>query len=364
MILATPFPHWFALAAGAALALALGYGCARWIGPHGFMDHPGDRHGHDVPTPRTGGIALLLVITVGFLLGFRRLELRPEQWAGLVGLAVLGLLDDRWGLRARHKALGGLAIACLMAAPAAGRIVELQPQVQLLGGIPVPPVWPVAFLMLVLLYWFVPQALNLIDGANGLAIGYGLVVLGALAFAGHPLSYCAGALLGLLALNWPRSRHFLGDTGSLVLGLLLAMEVKRGVGMVDPNLVLWIFAYPILDVATVVAIRFLAGRSIGIGDRSHLHHQWIDRFPRWKQLVVPALWLQAGMCASAVVARGWGWLVPILGLSMLALQSLWFVLRSLPEPATDTLDLRTLQAVPAKDEEPGESPAGGGYFAA
>ena len=349
-----------ALLAGVAIALVLSLAAARWIGPLGFMDLPHGRKGHDVPTPATAGIALLAALGIGFLLGFKRLELHPEQWAGLILLAIVGTLDDRFGLKARHKALAGLLVACLIAIPGATRVVELQPHVNLFSLIPLPPVWPLAFLLLVLLYWFVPQAMNLIDGANGLALGYGLVVLGVLALAGRPLGFCAGTLIGLLLLNWPRAKHFLGDAGSLVLGLLLALEVKQSVGLLNPDLILWIFAYPILDVIQVVAIRLLNGRRLGVGDRNHLHHQWMDRFPKLRHLVVPGLWLQAGLCASAVIAEGWGWIFPVLGLSLLVGQVLVFVVQSLEAPA----EVVEFRAVAVDEEDGGHSNPGGGFDAA
>jgi len=358
----TPADHGLALLAGAGVALLGGLAAIRWIGPMGFMDLPRGRHSHEAPTPRTGGIVLVAALLAGYFLGFKRLGLRPEQWVGLFALAAVGLVDDRYGLRARYKAVAGLLVAGLVAAPAAYRVVEAQPSLQLFGSLPLPPVWPVAFALLVLLYWFIPQAMNLIDGANGLALGYGLVVLGVLALAGHPLGFCAGVLLGLLALNWPRARHFLGDTGSTVLGLLLALEVKRAVGLVNPDLVLWVFAYPIVDVATVVAIRVLTGRALGQGDRSHLHHQWMDRFPRWRALAVPWLWLQAALCASAVLVRGWGWALPVLGLSLLVAQALVFIVQAMLTPREAEPEVLAFKPVPVEEDD--KPPSGDDYFAA
>lgn len=360
----TPTDHGLALLAGAGVALLGGLVAIRWVGPQGFMDVPRGRHSHEAPTPRTGGIVLFAALLVGYLLGFKRLDLQPEQWVGIFALAAVGIVDDRYGLRARYKAVAGLLIAGLVAAPAAYRVVEAQPSLQLFGALPLPPVWAVAFSLLVLLYWFIPQAMNLIDGANGLALGYGLVVLGALALAGRPLSFCAGVLLGLLALNWPRARHFLGDSGSTVLGLLLALEVKRAVGLVNPDLVLWVFAYPIVDVGMVVAIRILTGRALGQGDRSHLHHQWIDRFPRWRALAVPWLWLQAALCASAVLVRGWGWALPVFGLSLLVAQALVFITQAVLTPREEEPEALAFQTVPLEDDEDPPRPSGDDFFAA
>ena len=360
MILDALAPHAPALVTGVGVALLAGIAAARWIGPRGFMDMPHGRKGHDEPTPATAGIALVATIAVGYLLGFKRLQLQPEQWLGLFALAVVGILDDKYGLKARHKAIAGLLVAAMIALPGASQIVEAQPHLMLFGLVPLPPVWPLAFGLLVLLYWFVPQAMNLIDGANGLALGYALVILGVLALAGRPLSYCAGTLLGLLLLNWPRAKHFLGDAGSLVLGLLLALEVKQSVGLLNPDLILWIFAYPILDVIQVVAIRLLNGRRLGVGDRNHLHHQWMDRFPKLRHLVVPGLWLQAGLCASAVIAEGWGWIFPVLGLSLLVGQVLVFVVQSLEAPA----EVVEFRAVAVDEEDGGHTNPGGGFDAA
>lgn len=352
--------HGPALLCGAGIALLLGLLAARLLGPLGFVDHPAGRKHHDRPTPTTGGLVLLATLVLGALLGFKRLDLHPEQWVGLVALAAVGIVDDRFGMRARHKALAGLLIAVAMAVPGAERVVQLHPTYQLLGFIPLPPVWPLAFALLTLLYWFVPQALNLIDGANGLAIGYGLVVFGVLAFSGRPLAFCVGTLLGLLALNWPRAIHFLGDSGSLVLGLLLAFEVKRGAGVVDPDNILWVFAYPIFDVITVVAIRLRSGRALGEGDRNHLHHQWMRRFPEWNGWVVPGLWVQAALCASAPLVYGRGWLLPGLGLFLLAGQSLLFIVQAQVEPRHG--EARPTAA--ARPEEGTDGSPSGGFDAA
>lgn len=364
MILFNPNAHAANLATGALVAAALAWAAARWLGPRGLMDVPGDRHGHEQPTPRTGGLALFAAIALGYALGFRRLDLMWEQWLGLVVLAATGLVDDRWGLRARHKALVGLLVAGVMAAPGATRMVLAHPSFDLLGFLPLPPVWPLAFLLLLLLYWFIPQAMNLIDGANGLAIGYALVLVAALALAGRPLSFFAGILVGLLALNWPRARHFLGDSGSLALGLLLALEVKRGVGVIDPDFVLWMFAYPLVDVATVVTIRLLLGRSLGLGDRSHLHHQWLDRFPNHRRWVVPGLWLQAGLCASAPLVHGWGWLIPGLGLSLLAGQAFAFISLSVVSGRVTAAEDLALQSIEEDESTDGKNPPGGTHHAA
>ncbi|MBI4913961.1 MAG: undecaprenyl/decaprenyl-phosphate alpha-N-acetylglucosaminyl 1-phosphate transferase [Acidobacteria bacterium] len=327
-----PFPYPRFLLALLA-ALAMGWVLARWLGPRGFMDVPSGRRNHEFPVPRTAGLAFWILVVAGHLGGILEFPLRPMEWAGLGVLVLVGFLDDRFGLRARWKALAGLAVALIIAVPGAMALVAMKPNLHLLG-LHIPPLLPVGILLLTILYWSIPHAFNLIDGAHGLAMGYALIVLGFLAAAGSPRPAAMGLLVGLLAFNWPRAKHFLGDCGSLGLGLLLALLAKKAVGATDPNLVLWLFAYPIVDTSLVVAIRLSQGRNLGEGDRSHLHHQWGDRFPGLRACVAPLLWAQAALCASAVVVRGAWWILPWTGAGLLLGQALYFYWRALNPRAT------------------------------
>lgn len=106
-------------------------------------------------------------------------------------------------------------------------------------------------------------------------------------------AYLMGALTALLALNFPRGRQFLGDTGSLALGTLFAILGIHLLAVQSPNHLLFAFAYPIVDVLMVMAIRKANGRSLGEGDRNHFHHQWLKVFPgrplaAWGLTLLPA----------------------------------------------------------------------------
>ncbi|MBS1783800.1 MAG: hypothetical protein JST24_00055 [Acidobacteria bacterium] len=144
-----------------------------------------------------------------------------------------------------------------------------------------------------------------------------------------------GALAALLALNFPRGRQFLGDTGSLALGTLFAILGIHLLAVQSPNHLLFAFAYPIVDVLMVMTIRKANGRSLGEGDRNHFHHQWLDLLPgrplaAWSLTLLPAFGcmqvLQAYPGHRVIAWAGFAWLV---------VAATWFFRRSL-EPKAET----------------------------
>ncbi len=263
---------------------------------YGWVDAPdhgqvGGRKLHRSPIPRLGGIAIFLAYGVSFLvllalpLNAGRLvtvelglvaRLAP---AALVIFAV-GVVDDVWGLPAWQKLVGQLAAAG--AAHAAG--------VTLIGvGGYVLPDWaqlPLTIAWLVLL----TNAINLIDGMDGLATGVGLfaaltMLTSALLVGNIPLAMAtvplAAALLGFLRYNFNPATIFLGDCGSLLIGFLLgcfgliwSQKSATLLGVTAPLLAL---AIPLLDVFLAIVRRFLKRQSIFGADRGHIHHRLLDR---------------------------------------------------------------------------------------
>jgi UDP-GlcNAc:undecaprenyl-phosphate GlcNAc-1-phosphate transferase len=245
-----------------------------------------------------------------------QLPISGSEWICLYGLALLGALDDRHSLSPRIKALVGLGLAFTLAVPVS-QAFALDRPVAILMRIPIPTNPPLFTLPLLMLwFWAVPQAFNLIDGLDGLATGLALLMatflLGGRGLAGTP--FLLGALIGIFLLNWPWPFHFLGDCGAYFLGGLLGLLALRTRAFEYPSLALWVFAYPILDMALVITIRFLRGKPIAGGDRSHLHHQLADILgTHW---TVPLLWVQAAALAVGPTAfPGSQWICwPALGL--------------------------------------------------
>jgi UDP-GlcNAc:undecaprenyl-phosphate GlcNAc-1-phosphate transferase len=268
-----------------------------------------------------GGQALVGTLAIGYFLTANVFVYSAGFWIGLLPLAALGLVDDLFDVRARWKALASMAIAATVAAICTQSVLApSQAGAFQLFGLSLPGHPILAWALLLMLFWGMPQAFNLIDGANGLTLGYALVVLVILGLAGASIAVPLGAVAGVLLLNWPRSRLFLGDCGSLSLGLLLAILAFQTFGSRRPEAILWLFAYPILDVTQVVMVRIATGQALGAADRNHLHHRWEALLGSHAVFRVPILWAQAALCASGALLAGPWMLLPWTGLMILLLQ--------------------------------------------
>jgi UDP-GlcNAc:undecaprenyl-phosphate GlcNAc-1-phosphate transferase len=264
------------------------------LGSVGFLDHPdGLRKKHAGPVPRVGGIGIAIsyvaALTIAFLLPIRSGNIlhpaMPEIWKlGAVASLVLltGILDDLRGLTAWQKLLGIGSAGVL--AYFAGIRVDLH-QFPALAAYP----W-IGFVVTVI--WLVgcTNAFNLIDGMDGLAAGVGLfasatmlvaaLVQGnvGLALATIPL---VGCLLGFLRYNFNPASVFLGDSGSLLIGFLLAcfgaLWSQKSVTLVALMAPVLAVSVPLLDVAVSIARRFLRHQPIFQGDRGHIHHKLLER---------------------------------------------------------------------------------------
>jgi UDP-GlcNAc:undecaprenyl-phosphate GlcNAc-1-phosphate transferase len=265
------------VALGALFAIALTPPAIRLAWRVGYLDHPEARKLHTKATALLGGT---VVFVAGLAAWWLVLRLRggpgdPQALRLLGGALVallLGLWDDRFGMRPWLKALGQAAAGAALVA--AGRVPDL--------GLPVP--LEIA-IMLVLLVGLM-NAVNFLDNMNGM-VG-GLAAIGLSAFAVHSLARgavglacaqlaLAGACVGFLRYNFPKARIFLGDAGSLLLGYSLGASAvlafvasPPGWGRVGPLLML---AYPAFDLIFVVVNRLRDGRKFYLGGRDHSNHR-------------------------------------------------------------------------------------------
>lgn len=260
----------------------------------GILDVPDrERKLHAKETPLGGGFAVFisaLMATAGVFLGARLITdeipiqpfVIPLMFASLVILGV-GLAFDVLKIRIRQKLLGQcVAIAILVASgihfdeiSVFGRDVSLG-----LLAIPLTAMWLL----------FAINSLNLLDGADGFASTIGIVIcLTLAAMSWHMGNYTgmviaasmAGALAGFLIFNFPPSSIFLGDSGSMLIGLIvgvLAMQsnVKSAAtyALATPIALL---AIPLFDSLAAIARRGLTGRPLAAGDRAHIHHAMMRR---------------------------------------------------------------------------------------
>jgi len=299
MLTAVPLTY-LAQAAAAAffaglLILMLRRPAERW----GLVDHPGGRKRHAAPVPLTGGIAITAGLIFALAVSFSAFAQYSAFFAGVLLLALVGLMDDLGEVSPGTKLLLQVVAALLMTSWGENFLVNLG---DLFGTNPINTRhWAIPLTVLAALA--VVNAINMLDGLDGLA---GSLVLGILlvltAFAwsiGDPnsakiLIVLAGALAGFLFFNlpWPlRGRHrtFMGDAGSMVLGFAVAWFsvalTQRGAVTVPPPVMLWVLGIVLMDVFTVTVRRLARRRSPMAADRDHIHHMLLRRgFGPWQTL--------------------------------------------------------------------------------
>ena len=296
----------------------------------GVVDHP-DSHRklHGGVVARAGGTAVLFAVLAVCAVAVFRLELRVLRvesfipylalLTAMIGIWLLGLADDIWTLRGRQKLLGQILLATLLVS--AGFNMQV---VQFLGlnidlgllGFPLSVLWLLA----------TTNALNLIDGADGLCSTLGAIICAALGllaavnnhFAEAAIAFAfSGALLGFLVFNFPPASIFLGESGSLLIGMVAGALAIRcslmgtaGVAFLAP---LAILSLPVLDSAMAIVRRKLTGRSIYTTDRAHLHHTLRNKGlgDRGMLLTVTVLSLITAAGALSGQLLGREWLAPI-----------------------------------------------------
>ena len=293
----------------------------RWCVRNGLVDDPGHRKIHAHPIPLAGGLAVLTGLIVPWVLGaigmhvgvfaadaLERLRYGLEHRAlqllavllGAIGITFLGWLDDKHELKPGFKFAGQFLVATLVAA-AGLRISLFVPNI--------------VFSYVVTILWILTliNAFNFMDNMNGLCSGLGTICallfgieaawLGQYLVAGLAF-LCAGALAGFLPYNFPRANAFLGDSGSHLVGYLMAVlailphfystKHPKPFAVFSPLLIL---AVPLGDLAWVVCHRWRAGQPFYVGDTNHLSHRLVRRGLNQRQavLVIWALALITGL---------------------------------------------------------------------
>ncbi len=318
------------------LAIRLGL---RW----NVVDRPGPRKIHTRLMPLSGGWAIMLALSIvlwGHLivaLAIRNSTLAahiPKEltifvvnapvligkvsglYLGAVGVFVLGLLDDVIGMSVKSRLVFQTLIAGFLVS------VGLHPQLTFI------PTW-VSCLIGVIWIVGITNSFNFLDGLDGLAAGTALIstigLMAIMAIGKQPdvaflLAVFAGLLLGFLFFNSHPASVFLGSSGSLLIGYLMAVSamlttytVKAETNWLVPTLVpLLILAIPIYDTTSVVLIRLLKKRSVAIGDQSHFHHRLLKVGFSHRQAVVFIWTISFAIGISAVQLIGSSLLMSLL----------------------------------------------------
>ena len=325
-------------------------------GRFGAIDHPGPRRIHERPVPRMGGLGIALAMLATVWIAYRipgpARELESSPMLGLtlasVPILLMGLVDDIRGLPAWVKLLAQVMAALILAAFGFGIPRLTTPFGDSIPsgafGLPLTVLWVV----------MVTNAINLLDGLDGLASGAVAIAVmtlwwvgrshgdGWVMFMSAPL---AGATIAFLRYNYPPARVFMGDTGSQFLGLALAaislLENRKGTAAITLLFPLVALGIPFVDSVNAFFRRVSEGRPVFHGDTEHLHHRLlrIGLAPRQALWVLWYLSFFLGVMAVILAAlpAHYSWFVLVLlGMGLvLAFRVVGFVDRRRPGTGSD-----------------------------
>jgi len=285
----------------------------------GLVDHPGRRKVHDTATPLTGGPALAIAF-VPMLMMFMSGEPFLQALAmGSFLMFLVGLVDDLRRLSALTRFVVQVAACGVMVAWAD---IHLEDFGQLFWNSTL-QLGPLEVLITIFAALGVINAFNMIDGMDGLSGSIFLVAVAGMALlAGLALQQktflillmCFAAVMGFMLLNarfpWnDKARVFLGDSGSMLLGFILAWSFialgsdvnEGGARAFMPMTAVWLIAVPLLDTSTQIWRRWRAGRPVLKADQYHLHHAFLRA-----GFGVRGTWLSITLLALALAVFGIG----------------------------------------------------------
>ena len=288
-----------------------------------LFDIPDDRKLHKKPIASLGGIGIFSGFILACLLSISN-NLNPEfqyYFASAMVVFFLGLKDDIIVLSATKKFIGQLTAAAILVHLANVRITSMH---GLFGMEELPHLFSLALSYVTII--LVINAFNLIDGVDGLAGMLGLLttsVFGTYFFlVGMPayalLSFAmGGSLLAFLIFNYNPAKIFMGDCGSLLLGLINSILVIKFIAVADSATVsvpiesavavgISILILPLLDTIRVFSIRIFRGRSPFSPDRNHIHHLLLDRGLNHKHVTLFCLLLNIVFITLAYFGRNLG----------------------------------------------------------
>jgi UDP-GlcNAc:undecaprenyl-phosphate GlcNAc-1-phosphate transferase len=299
----------------------------------GWIDHPSDRKVHPTSRPTAGGLAIMFGVLAGLAISRAIPSLNPlfksssDPDAALLAaltIVAVGVWDDMRGLSALAKLSGQILAAGLLVLagvqllyfwfPGQG-ILVLSPDL----AVPLTVLWVLGMV----------NAVNLIDGLDGLAAG--IVAIAAVSFfiymylspglfapaspAALLCAITAGAAVGFLPWNFHPAKIFMGDSGAMLLGLMLAAATISGVGRnpypptggdlaafaIPVAVPLFVLAIPFLDVTLAVLRRIRTHRRLSAPDKEHLHHQLMDVGHGQRQAVL-LLYLWSALISGCALA--------------------------------------------------------------
>ena len=300
----------------------------------GAVDVPKDnRRMHDHPIPRMGGLAIFLGFLLSTLIFVPMSEMMRGMLLGVILIVILGILDDIYALPALPKLI--VQIVAALIAVMHGNVIQVISNPNLFSD---NPYWSLgAWSVPVSVIWIVAitNAVNLIDGLDGLAVGVAaissltMLVIAMLVseyLVALTMAALAGGCIGFMPYNQNPAKIFMGDTGSTFLGFVLATVSIQGlfkfytiISFAVPFLMLGL---PLFDTCFAILRRLSKGQNPMSPDRSHVHHRLIDMGFNQKQAVGILYVISAILGLSAVVLTTSGALKAMVLLCALCLAGL------------------------------------------
>jgi UDP-GlcNAc:undecaprenyl-phosphate/decaprenyl-phosphate GlcNAc-1-phosphate transferase len=309
-----PVSYIYALCGALLIALAL-TPVMTWLAPRiGAVDEPDKRRVHAKVTPTAGGLAIFIAFWVPTVVANRPLDTTfVGIFVGSAILLVICLIDDIIGLPPLPR-LGGQVLVAIITYVWGVQISGLTNPLSVFGEYQYLALGWLSGPLTVLWIVLVVNAMNWLDGLDGLAAGVSGIAaltlgfmawqsdLGLVAMATFAL---AGACLGFLPYNFNPARIFMGDTGAMFLGYMLAtlaiagtFKVPTVVAVFAPFLVLGV---PIFDSISTILKRLSQGNSIYVADKQHLHHRLLARGLSTRQAVLVMYGLSTVLCLVAII---------------------------------------------------------------
>lgn len=266
-----------------------------------LMDEPGTRSSHLRKIPNLGGIAIFYSLAVcASIFAFELFDLYKFLFASLVILLYIGVMDDIVIMRAYKKLLAQIVVTALI-------VIGSDVRIRSFFGVFAVYELSYFFSVMISIFTFIVliNAFNLIDGIDGLAGGYSIICSAMFGISyfrlgeyNYPLVVLSGVIIGSVVgflyynlSSYRTNKVFMGDTGSMILGFLLAFtaicfidifidkqlpEVPRYYLQSAPAIAIAILILPIIDTLNVIIIRLSTGKSPFIADKNHIHHSLLE----------------------------------------------------------------------------------------
>jgi len=308
----------------------------------GWLDEPNWRKINKKPIPRMGGIAICLGFAISLAVLASKEPFAHDRYRllGLLGSALViflvGVEDDIRGLSARRKLFYQIIaalVACLF-----GYLIE---KISFPFGGPLN--LPFIVSLGITVFWIVgfTNAINLLDGLDGLASGVVAIIAASLCFASiknsNPFAAIlslaiAGSALGFLRYNFYPAKIFMGDSGSMFLGFVLALisieGAHKGATLIAMSIPVIAMGVPVVDTGLSILRRLVNGNGVFKPDKEHVHHKLLYREGSQKKAVITLYFLTASFGAIAMALSGMSGIWALFALIITALLTLRWAINS------------------------------------